>query len=121
MCGDSIPDIWNDDGSISATLDATAKVDSDTIEILRESVRTFRGQTFPEMTYKAWQQLVGSWAQDAEEAKLKDPGLDAGITGQSTSTLSWSKILRVGLKGYINAVSYTHLDVYKRQAQTWPR
>ncbi len=111
VCGDSIPDIWNDDGSISATLDATAKVDSDTIEILRESVRTFRGQTFPEMTYKAWQQLVGSWAQDAEEAKLKDPGLDAGITGQSTSTLSWSKILRVGLKGYINECQ-EHIDRY---------
>lgn len=111
VCGDSIPDIWNDDGSISATLDATAKVDMETVEILRESVRTFKGQTFPEMTYKAWQQLVGTWAQDAEEAKLKDPGLDAGITGQSTSTLSWSKILRVGLRGYISECQ-EHIDRY---------
>ena len=63
------------------------------------------------MTYKAWEALVGSWAKDAEDAKLKDPSLDAAITGQSTSLLSWQKILRVGLKGYIKECQ-EHIDAY---------
>ena len=101
VCGDYIPGIWDDSGSFSATLDASVSIDKNGLEVLRESARTFRGKTMPEMTYKAWEALVGNWAKDAEAAKLKDPSMDAAITGQSTSILSWKKILRVGLKGYI--------------------
>jgi len=53
VCGDYIPDIWSDKGSIAATLDATAEVDKETLEILRTSARLFGGKTFPEMSYKA--------------------------------------------------------------------
>ncbi len=102
VCGDYIPDIWTDKGSISATMDASAEVDEETLETLRTSARLFGGKTFPEMTKKAWQQIFGSWLQDAEDAKLKDPGIDAGITGHSTAVLSWHKILKEGLRGYIN-------------------
>lgn len=102
VSGDYIPDIWNDDGQIGMSLDASVALDKQSLEILRESVRTFKGKTAPEMTYKAWQELVGSWAKDAEAAKLKDPTLDTAIFGQVTSTLNWEKILRVGLRGYID-------------------
>ncbi len=111
VCGDYIPDIWSDKGTIDATLDATAEVDSESMEILRRSARLFGGKTFPEMTHKAWEQVFGDWVKDAEAAKLKDPGVDTGITGQSTATLSWNKILRVGLRGYINEAK-EHIERY---------
>jgi len=111
VSGDYIPSIWNDDGNISATLDASAVVDRDSLEILRESARTFRGTTFVDMTRKTWDEFYGTWLRDAIEAKLKDPGVDGGFTPQSTSTLSWSKILRVGLRGYI-AEAQDHIDRY---------
>jgi formate C-acetyltransferase len=100
-CGDYIPGIWGDGGVIEATLDASAQIGAEDLAILRESARLFGGHSAPEMTYKAWHELVGSWAKDVEAAKLKDPSLDVAITGQSTSTLSWHKILTVGLRGYI--------------------
>jgi len=111
-CGDYIPDIWNDEGVIGATLDASVAVDTDSIGFLRESARVFGGKSAQEMTYKAWAELVGGWAKDIEAAKLKDPSLDVMITGQATSTLSWPKILRVGLNGYIEECRQ-HIEAYK--------
>ncbi len=102
VCGDYIPGIWDDSGSFAATLDATVEMDGESLEVLRRSARLFRGTTLPEMTYKAWEQLVGSWVRDAEDAKLKDPSLDSAITGQSTSVLAWKKILNKGLLAYID-------------------
>ena len=102
VCGDYIPDIWEDKGSISATLDAEAVVDFETLEILRTSASVFGDTTFPKMAQKAWEQIFGTWVQDVEAAKLKDPGIDAGITAQSTAILTWGKILRIGLRGFIN-------------------
>ena len=99
--GDYIPGLMSGD-EISLTLDAHTNLGEEDLAVLRASVATFQSSTMREATYSAWEQLVGSWARDAEAAKLKDPSLDSAITGQSTSTLSWSKILRVGLRGYIN-------------------
>jgi len=111
-CGDYIPDIWNDEGVINATLDASVNIDQESINILRESAKVFGGKSAQEMAYKAWEELVGSWARDVEASKLKDPSLDVMITGQTTSTLSWAKILRVGLNGYI-AECRRHIRDYK--------
>ena len=104
VAGDYIPGIMNG-GEIDLTLDARTSLCAADMEILRASVETFRGKTMRDASYRAWEQLVGSWASDAEDAKLKDPSLDVAITGQSTSTLSWDKILRVGLRGYIDECS----------------
>jgi formate C-acetyltransferase len=101
VCGDYIPSIWNDDGTINATLDATAEIDKESIAILREAARVFGGHSAQEMCYKAFAEIYGDWPRQIEAGKLKDPSLDCMITGQSTSTLSWAKILRVGLRGYI--------------------
>ena len=102
VCGDYIHDIWNDDGVIGVTLDAEAYLNPEELALLREAARVFDPISMPTRTYAAWRDLVGSWAEDAEAAKLKDPGLQNGITGQSTATFTWPKILRVGLLGYID-------------------
>ena len=117
ICGDYIEDIWNDDGVIGVTLDASAILNKEELEVLRQAVRVFEPACLPARTYKAWEQLVGSWAVDAEAAKLKDPGLRNGITGQSTSTLYWPKILRVGLKGYIQEC-HEHIARYIEEKGT---
>lgn len=110
-CGDYISDIWNDDGVIGITMDASAILKPEELAVLREAVRIFEPISMPANTYRAWRDFVGSWAEDAEAAKLKDPGLQNGITGQSTSTLCWPKILRVGLGGYIRECQ-AHIDAY---------
>ncbi|MDR0817147.1 MAG: hypothetical protein LBN35_00760 [Clostridiales Family XIII bacterium] len=111
--GDYIPSIWNDEGVVDATMDASAAIDKESLEILRESARVFGGRTAPEMTYKAWGEIVGSWAKDVEASKLKDPSLDAVFTGQATSTLSWTKILSVGLRNYIDDCK-NRIEEYKK-------
>jgi len=111
VCGDYIRDIWNDDGIVGVTLDASAVLSSEELEILREAVRVFEPNCMPRRTYDAWHELVGDWAKQAEAAKLKDPGLQNGITGQSTSTLDWPNILPAGLKEYIRRCE-RHIEEY---------
>jgi pyruvate-formate lyase len=102
VCGDYIPDIWKDTHELRITMDANVGIDPESIDVLRTSARLFGGKTAPERTYKAWETLVGSWAKDAEAAKLKDPSLDTGIFGQTTSVLMWQKILTKGLRSFID-------------------
>lgn len=111
VCGDYIHDIWNDDGIIGVTLDASAILNKEELEVLREAVRIFEPNCMPKRTYDVWHELVGDWAKDAEAAKLKDPGLQNGITGQSTSTLDWPNILPAGLKTYIERCD-KHVEDY---------
>ena len=116
-CGDYIHDIWNDDGVIGVTLDASAVLNQEELEVLREAVRIFEPNCMPRRTYEAWRELVGDWAEQAEAAKLKDPGLQNGITGQSTSTLDWPNILPAGLKEYIRRCQ-EHIDAYIAEGGT---
>jgi len=101
VCGDYIPDIWEDKGEINLTMNADAGIDREGLEILRESARLFGGKTAPEMTTKAWAAVYGTWPKDVTDAKIKDPTLDAGIFGQTTSVLMWGKILSKGLGSFI--------------------
>ncbi|NLT65521.1 MAG: hypothetical protein GXX84_02855 [Acidobacteria bacterium] len=101
VCGDYIPDIWKDTAELRITMDANVGLDPESLEILRTSAKTFGGRTAPEMTYRKWEALVGSWMKDAEAAKLKDPTLDTAIFGQTTSVLMWQKILGKGLGSFI--------------------
>ena len=111
VCGDYIHDIWNDDGVVGVTLDASAILSREELEVLREAARLFEPICMPKRTYDAWHALVGDWAKDAEAAKLKDPGLQNGITGQSTSTLDWPNILPAGLSEYIRRCQ-RHIEDY---------
>jgi len=117
VCGDYIPDLWKDTAELRITMDANVGLDPESIEMLRESAREFRGKTAPEMTYKAWEAVVGSWIKDAEAAKLKDPTLDTAIFGQTTSVLMWKKILENGLKGFINEAQ-EHIDAFIANHET---
>ena len=117
VSGDYIPDIWTDKGSIDATLDANAAIDAESLEILRTSARLFKNQSFVTATRRAWDQFYGTWLKDVYDAKMKDPGIDSALTPQSSSTLSWSKILRVGLRGYIEEAQ-RHIDEYIRDKGT---
>ena len=111
ISGDYIPGLWDDKGEINVTMDANVGLDKESIEALRTSANLFKGKTAPEMTYKAWDALVGSWARDAENAKLKDPTLDVGIFPQCTSVLMWEKILKNGVRSFINEAQ-THIDEF---------
>jgi len=102
ISGDYIPDIWKDTAELNITMDANVGLDAESLEILRESARLFKGSTAPEMTYKALESIVGSWVIDAEKARLKDPTLDTGIFAQSTSVLMWEKILKQGFRSIID-------------------
>ena len=117
VCGDYIPDIWKDVTELRITMDANVGIDHESIEILRNSARTFRGKTAPEMTYRAWEAVVGPWIKDAEAAKVKDPTLDTAIFGQTTSVLMWQKILSKGLRGFINEAQ-EHIDAFIANRET---
>jgi pyruvate formate-lyase/glycerol dehydratase family glycyl radical enzyme len=117
VCGDYIPDIWKDSAELNISMNANVGMDPESIEILRGSAREFRGKTAPEMTYKAWEAVVGSWIKDAEAAKLKDPTLDSGIFGQTTSVLMWEKILGKGLRYFINEAR-NHIDAFIASQET---
>jgi len=117
VCGDYIPDIWKDSAALQITMDANVGIDPESLEILRESAREFRGKTAPERTYKAWEAVVGSWIRDVEAAKLKDPTLDTAIYGQTTSVLMWKKILEKGLRSFINEAQ-AHIDAFIAKEET---
>jgi pyruvate formate-lyase/glycerol dehydratase family glycyl radical enzyme len=117
VCGDYIPDIWKDTAELHITMDANVGLDAESLETLRNSAREFRGKTAPEMTYKAWEAVVGSWMKDAEAAKLKDPTLDTAIFGQTTSVLMWKKILEKGLGSFIREAQ-THIDEFVANRET---
>ena len=117
ICGDYIPAIWNEDRCVDATMDASVQVDEETLQTLREAARVFGGKTAPDMSYKAWEAVVGSFGRDLEDAKLKDPSLDAAVFGQVTTALNWDKILKVGLRGYIDEAE-TNLAAFRASADT---
>ncbi len=116
ISGNYIPAIWNDE-DVDLTMDASLALDEETLEILRKAASTFGGKTAPEMTTKAWEILVGDWAKDAEAAKLKDPSIDAAVFGQVTTALAWHKILKVGLKGYVEEAE-AHIAAFEKQNDT---
>ena len=111
VCGDYIPGIWEDSDTLRITMDANVGMDRESVDMLRESARTFRGKTAQDMTYKAWEAVVGNWIKDVEAAKLKDPTLDSGIFGQVTSVLMWEKILKKGLRSIIEEAQ-AHIDAF---------
>lgn len=117
VCGDYIPDIWKNTDELNITMNANVGMDPESIEILRTSAREFRGKTAPEMTYKAWEAVVGTWIKDAEAAKLKDPTLDSGIFAQTTSVLMWKKILGRGLRSFIHEAQ-DHIKAFIANSET---
>jgi pyruvate formate-lyase/glycerol dehydratase family glycyl radical enzyme len=102
IVGDYIPGIWNDDGNIRISVTNEGTLSREDLETLRESAGYFRGKTAPDLAYKALRSLVGTWAEDYEEAKGKDPVLSTGIFPGTSATVMWKKILTRGLRSIID-------------------
>lgn len=102
VCGDYIPGIWDDDED-DLELNHTVKstISKEDKMFLRECVRYFAGKTPVENITKAWQSVVGTWSQDYEETKGKDPLLISGFLPGTTGPVNWEKILTKGLRGII--------------------
>lgn len=117
VCGNYIANLWKDDDEINLTLNANARLDAESREILRESVRVFGGKTAPEMADKAWADFLGTWPKDVTDAKIKDPTLDAGIFGQVTSVPMWRKLLSKGLRSFIEEAQ-GHIDNFMKKQES---
>jgi formate C-acetyltransferase len=87
------------------------------LEILRESVRTFRGQNPVDGVNKAWAEILGSWPADALEAHIKDPDLTSGNFGNSSNTIDFEKILNKGLNYYIEEAEKHMEDFLQNNGQ----
>jgi formate C-acetyltransferase len=110
VCGNYIKNIW-DESNINLSMTSSTTLDSEGMEILRESARTFGGKAASDMMYKAWEAAMGTWPKDIERAKLKDPTLDVGIFANVTSILLWGKILERGMRGFIEEAQ-ANIDAY---------
>ena len=117
VCGDYIPDIWEDIDAIANSISGSVGLDRESLEILRTSANLFRNETAPERTYKAWEYALGNWARDAEAAKIKDPTLDIGIFGNTTSTPNWQKLLQVGFRSIIDEAK-ANIAEFKKNRDT---
>jgi len=100
VCGDYIPGVW-EDKDLELTLTVKGALSNAEKDVLKESIRCFKGITPVENINKAWQSVVGSWVQDYEETKGKDPVLDTGFLPGTTGPVNWKKILTKGLGGII--------------------
>ena len=117
VCGDYIPGIWQDTDRIANSISGSVGLDRESLDILRTSAKLFRDETAPEKTYKAWNYALGNWARDAEAAKIKDPVLDIGIYGNTTSALNWQKLLKMGFRGIINEAK-ANIEKFKENRET---
>ena len=102
IVGDYIPGLWNDDGKIHISVSNNGVLSNEDLKVLRESANYFHGKTAPDQAYKMLRSLVGTWAEDYEEAKGKDPVLSSGIFPGTSASVMWKKILTKGLRGFIN-------------------
>lgn len=117
VCGDYIDGLWSDSGELQITMHEKTVGNSDDLEILRDSVRTFRGQTAVDGVNKAWKEILGSWPADALAARIKDPDLVSGNFGNSSNTIDFEKVLNKGLKYYIDEAEKHIEDFLQNQGQ----
>ena len=73
-------------------------------------------QAEQEKTMKENAQTVSLFVIDKKKLKLKDSGLPSIVLEQTPKYARRAKVPIVKVKAGPRAVSYTHLDVYKRQA-----
>ncbi|NLT39351.1 MAG: hypothetical protein GXX89_02680 [Clostridiales bacterium] len=101
ICGDYLDGLWDDTGELQITLHDQTACSPEDLEILRDCVRTFRGQNPVDCIKKTWREILGDWPDDSLEAHIKDPDLTSGNFGNSSNTIDFEIILNKGLKYYI--------------------
>lgn len=119
ICGDYLEDVWSDMGGIRFSMHDKSSLTHDELEVLRDAARVFGGKTIVDMGNRVMEDVLGSWPQDALEARLKDPQLTSGNFGNSTNTIDFEKILNRGLKYFIEEAQ-AHIDDFIASQQKGP-
>ncbi|MCQ2553138.1 MAG: hypothetical protein MJ150_02415 [Clostridia bacterium] len=108
-CGDYLDGIWGDEGEVQFSKHDKSLLTMEEIEILREAARTFGKTSVADMCNKAQEDILGTWPMDALKARLKDPPINTGNFGNSTNTVDFDKLLKKGLRYFINEAQ-EHID-----------
>ncbi len=119
ICGDYLEGIWDDEGSVQFSMHDKSCLTRDEQEVLQDAARVFAGKTIVDMGNRVMEDVLGSWPQDALEARLKDPQLSSGNFGNSTNTIDFEKILNRGLKYFIEEAQ-SHIDDFIANQQQGP-
>ena len=117
ICGDYIPDLWEDDANLELTLTAKGALSAEDRQILRECTKYFAGKTAPDHIQSAWHNLVGTWSDDCVEAKLKDPAPAVGFVPGASGSLMWDRALAKGMRGFIDEAQ-GHIDSFLKSRDT---
>lgn len=117
ICGDYIGGLWDDSGELRITMHDKTVIDTDDLEILRDSVNTFRNQNPVDGVNKVWEEILGNWPRDALEARIKDPDLTSGNFGNCSNTIDFEKILNNGLGFYIREAEEHMADFLANRRQ----
>jgi pyruvate-formate lyase len=102
IAGDYIPGLWEDRDELDLTMSVRESLPKADRELLREAARYFHGRSAPAHVLDAWRKVVGSWADDMEEGKLKDPWQSAAFFPATVTAPLWSKVLAKGLRDFID-------------------
>ena len=110
ICGDYLDGLWSDEG-IQGTLHDKTQLPPEDLEILREAVRTFRGQNPVDCVNSVFAEVLGDWPRDVVTAHIKDPDLTSGNFGNCTNTYDFGKILTKGVRCF-KEEALAHIDEF---------
>ena len=101
LAGDYIPGLWEDADELALTMTVKGAMSRKNREVVREAARYFHKRSAPAHVLDAWHKVVGTWADDMEEGKLKDPWQSAAFFPSCVASPLWSKVLANGLRDFI--------------------
>jgi formate C-acetyltransferase len=101
LAGDYIPGLWEDADELALTMHVKGAMSRNDREVVREATRYFHKRSAPAHVLDAWHKVVGTWADDMEEGKLKDPWQSAAFFPSCVASPLWSKVLANGLRDFI--------------------
>ena len=116
-CGDYIAGLWEDSDDLNISVTKDSMITPEEKNTLRESAAYFRGKSAPDKAYETLRNVVGTWAEDYEAAKGKDPQLYSGFFPGVTSTVMFDKILKNGLNGIIEEAQ-ANIDAFIESQDT---
>ena len=102
IAGDYIPGLWEDQDDLALTANRKEGLSKADREVLREAARYFHPRSAPTHVLNAWRRVVGTWAEDMEEARFKDPWQSAAFFPATVMAPRWDKVLAKGLRSFIN-------------------
>ncbi|MDD2735420.1 MAG: pyruvate formate lyase family protein [Desulfuromonadaceae bacterium] len=103
VAGDHIPGVWDDsaDDVLDMTMHIKGGLSKEDRKVLQDAARCFHKQSAPARVTDAWRRVVGTWSDDMDEAKLRDPWLSAAFFPAAVMAPLWSHVLEGGLRSFI--------------------